>query len=222
MPKAITQTLIFFFLTLAQEKPKRALTIEVSESAAPFFHPPNRNGKFGPKGLAQRARLCENILATMFNRACLTAGCQTVTVRESTTPAAGPGLHYRRFAVATLGVAVLVAFGASDYSAPDAQSGQVATAAVPAKAPAKRTPKLIRPATSWAMSDDTEADLAGSTSSADLGSAGQSPQAAPTPQAATEGKADRPSPEELGRLIASSRARSGGVDQGDEPIAPIS
>ena len=158
----------------------------------------------------------------MFNRACLTAGCQTVTVRESKTPAAGPGLHYRRFALATLGVAVLVAFGASDYSAPEAQSGQVVTAAVPPKAPAKRTSKLIRPATSWAMSDDTEADLAGSTSSADLGSAGQSPQAAPSPQAATEDKADRPSPEELGRLIAGSRARSGGVDQGDEPIGPIS
>lgn len=139
-----------------------------------------------------------------------------VSVRESKTPATGPGLHYRRFALATLAVAVLVAFGASDYAEPEAQSGQVAAAAVPAKAPAKLKAKLTRPATSWALPEDAEADLADANSSAGLGGAG------PVPQAATAAKAAGPSPEELGRLIASSRARSGGVDQGDEPIGPIS
>ena len=163
--------------------------------------------------MAQRQR---NDLATMFNRPCLTAVCEMVSVRESKTPATGPGLHYRRFALATLGVAVLVAFGASEYSAPEAQSDRVATAAVPAKAPAKLKAKLTRPATNWAMSEDAEADLAGADSGAGLGGAG------PIPQVATAAKADGPSPEELGRLIASSRARSGWVDQGDEPIGPIS
>ena len=165
----------------------------------------------------------------MFNRACLTAACERLSVRESKPPATGPGLHYRRFALATLGLAVLVAFGASDFSEPVTQPEERAVAAVPAMAPAKHKAKLARPAASWAMAGDAAADLGDADSSAAPGSAAPpavtappipSSGAAPVPQAAAA-KADRPSPEELNRLIARSRARSGGVDQGDDPDGPV-
>lgn len=158
----------------------------------------------------------------MFNRACLTAACESITVRESKTPATGPGLHYRRFALATLGLAVLVAFGASDFSEPVTQPEHSAAEAVPAQVPAMKKAKLSRPATSWAMAADADADLGDADGGAEPSGMGPSGSgAAPIPQAVAEPTADRPSPEQLGRLIASSRARSGGVDQGDDPVVPI-
>ena len=162
----------------------------------------------------------------MFNRACLTAGCQTVTVRESTTPAAGPGLHYRRFAWAVLAVAVLVAIGASDFDRRGSDAAQAAT--VPAATvAAKPRAKLVRPAASWATADEADVGLAEQGESGEGAEPQTNAEAPPTPgssvtppsrDVAVSGQADQPAPGEVGHLVAASHARSGGVDQGDKPV----
>ena len=187
---------------------------------------PNRQGKLGHKGFTQKGRPRRNVLATMFNRACLTAVCDLVTVRESKPPSAGPGQNYRRFALATLAIGVLVAFAASDN---DAAVAQPSAAPAPAALQVKAAPKLVRPASSWAMSDDAEPAQA-----AAEGEAAASPDpvrtdappmpgssAAPAAPVAGPSKADRPSPAQIDRLVAASRERSGGVEQGDEQARPV-
>lgn len=147
-------------------------------------------------------------------------------MRDSKTPATGPSLHYRRFAWAVLAIAVLVAIGASDFDTPTAEAA-VAAEAPAAKTAAKPRAKLVRPASSWASADDGEGALAeqGETGG-QVGTQadGQNPtmpgsDEMPAPRDTRQSpQADRPAPGEVGRLVAASRERSGGVDQGDEPV----
>lgn len=163
----------------------------------------------------------------MFNRERLTAVCDQGGVRESKPISVGPGQNYRRFALATLVIGVLVAFAASDN---DAAIAQPTAEAAPAVLQVKAAPKLTRPASSWAMIDDTElapvaaeGDTAANPAEAALDAPPMPDSSAPPVKTAVvPTAAERPSPEQIGRLVARSRERSGGVDQGDEPVGPVS
>ncbi len=152
-------------------------------------------------------------------------GC---TMRRA-KPSIGPKVQgYRNFAGVTLAVAALVALGGNDFgSTADAASAPVLNDTRP------KPRSAIRPATTLAVkaqafapdeiAPDAEQPEAEQDAAADKAQSGRSDPQLPGQRGVAEKgpvkQADaRPRPEQIDRMIAASRARSGGVDQGDEPL----
>lgn len=133
---------------------------------------------------------------------------------------------YHHFAWIVLGLAVLVAAAGGDVATAGADSpGQVAgrdaTAVKPKAGPALAAPPaLVEPGdgpVEDAAGDESEPVLVAETAEEDDRGHPPLPGEAKTgPQQFRPAAAPRPSQADLDRLVASSRMRSGGVDQGDE------
>lgn len=133
---------------------------------------------------------------------------------------------YHHFAWIVLGLAVLVAVAGSDAAPAGADSpvqaaqGHAIAAKPKARAALLAPPALVEPGESFA--DDmagTESELALRAERAEEEDRGHPPlpgEARTGPQQVRAAAPPRPSQADLDRLIASSRLRSGGVDQGDE------
>ena len=134
--------------------------------------------------------------------------------------------RYHHFAWIVLGLAVLVAAAGGDVAPAGADSpGQVAgndaTAARPKASTALLAPPaLVEPGESFAedaTGTESEPVLVAETAEEDDHGHPPLPGEAKTgPQQFRPAAAPRPSQADLDRLVASSRMRSGGVDQGDE------
>ena len=131
-------------------------------------------------------------------------------MRATPQPHFAPGANYQRFAAAIIGLAVLVAIGASEQDVAAAAGPPVASAAAPRPAAAKAPTAQA----AFALAD--EAEVEPSQAAAD-----DTPtvQGDPAADAAPSGAPPPPVPTapELSQLAASSQARSGGIEQGDAP-----
>jgi hypothetical protein len=136
----------------------------------------------------------------------------------------GPSQNYQRFALGTLALAGMVALFSTDHAEP-AAGATIAQAPATDLAPPK--PRLSRasfnPLPPVAMAEAESDDGAGSPESGNAeGEIAPSPTLATEPVlTAAEAKGPGAGPSsaaEAGQLMASSRNRSGGVDQGDDPI----
>ena len=140
----------------------------------------------------------------------------------------GQSQNYQRFAWGTLALAGLVAL----FSADRGDSGAaVAVAPIPIAGEVPITAKMARaaftPAEPLPLADNepaAEADAA-------VDAEGEEQVAAPVPAGSepplegAEAKAPRAGPSstaQAGQLMASSRNRAGGIDQGDEMVRPVS
>ena len=134
---------------------------------------------------------------------------------------------YHRFAWIVLGLAALVALTGNETVPEPGQSARPAAVQAAATGPVSRlTIKAVPADVSPAMEQDQDQELA--LPGADEGTSEEPPPIPdrvhpslpgekPAARPATAAVPVRPSPDQIGRLLAGSRARSGGVDQGDEP-----
>lgn len=133
---------------------------------------------------------------------------------------------YHHFAWIVLGMAVLVAVAGNDAAPAGADSpAQMARSDAPTAQP-KAAAALIAPPALAEPGESFAEDLAGTETgpalvaeTAEEEDRGHPPlpgTAKTGPQQVRAAAPPRPSPAELDRLVASSRVRSGGVDQGDE------
>lgn len=133
---------------------------------------------------------------------------------------------YHRFAWIVLGMAVMVAVAGND-AVPAGADSPVRTARSGTAAPgAAASPELEVPPALTELGEslpgdavDAEAEPALVAETAEDEDRGHPPlpgEARTGPQQVRAAPPPRPSPAELDRLVASSRVRSGGVDQGDE------
>ena len=132
-------------------------------------------------------------------------------MRATPQPHFAPGANYQRFAAAIIGLAVLVAIGASDQDVAAAASPPVAIAPAPRPAAAKA------PAAQVAYTFADEAEVRPSQAAADDALAAQGEPAAGVAAPAGAPPPPVPTAPELSQLAASSQARSGGIEQGDAP-----
>ena len=130
----------------------------------------------------------------------------------------GPSQTYQRFAWVTLALAGLVALFSADRSEP-AGAGAPAELAqgVTAPAPAKLVQQAVNPPMTAPLAEP-ESDESGDQAGGDSGDDQAAPQPSLADAEAKPRAAGPSSPNEAGQLMASSRNRSGGIDQGDEPV----
>jgi hypothetical protein len=136
----------------------------------------------------------------------------------------GPSQNYQRFAWGTLALAGVVALFSTDNAEPAAGAtvAQAATTEL-APAPAKLSRADLNPTAPVAMAD-AESDEGEGQAIGGEGDGEAAPAASPVTDPAlgdAEAKAPSAGPASAaaaGQLMASSRNRSGGVNQGDEPI----
>lgn len=138
-------------------------------------------------------------------------------MRRTAEPA-GTMKHYRSFAGVVLGLALLAALainpGETKKEKPVVFETAVQT--MPATKPAK---KAALASSAFGIDEGAPEDLGAEAVAgeqpAPTGGPGD-PAAGADPAKAKPGDA-RPNPDQIDNLVAASRARSGGVDQGDEP-----
>lgn len=139
-----------------------------------------------------------------------------------TRQTSGGMLPYRRFAAVTLVIALMAAmFGSTDFP-PSARAQDSRPVAANEVRPIAKPKALKVNPFAFDNTEDSAADPGLASADAELAQADQGaaiPSTSPDDKQSAQGSkaADtRPSPEQLDRLIAASRERSGGVDQGDE------
>jgi hypothetical protein len=142
----------------------------------------------------------------------------------SNTVPVGPSQNYQRFAWGTLVLAGLVALFSTDHAEPAAGAtvSQAATAELAPPA-AKLSRAAFNPSAPAAMAEAESDDGAGPVIAEPGDGEGTLAPSPGTDPALADPEAKAPgagpaSPAEAGQLMASSRNRSGGVDQGDDPI----
>lgn len=141
----------------------------------------------------------------------------------SKVQAPGPSQTYQRFAWVTLALAALVALSSTDRAEPAAAAPVASIAEAPSAPKPARLAQSAFTSPGFAGAEDGESADAGAPADEEPGeSEGTgSTQAADPALDETGQKGPGASPAtaaQAGQLIATSRNRSGGVDQGDEPI----
>jgi hypothetical protein len=139
-------------------------------------------------------------------------------MRSKTDPNAASSQNYKRFAWGTLAVATLVALGSTGKGDDPAAAPMSVTAV-------DQVPKMARPAFKASSAEPEElvqADTDGVEPGDEAGDAkGPAPVLPGVEGSAPEAPLHAAGPAssaQTGQLIASSRSRSGGVAQGDDPV----
>jgi len=172
-------------------------------------------------------------LANMIGREGLIGPWQKGCTMRRAKPSFGPKVQgYRNFAGIILVMAGMIALAGNDLvPAPDAGSAANRAGQDP-QSPAQASPaKSLAVRTQAFAMDDTAPDLEVPDVGQDSAAADPSSSAlAKRPEPALPGQGGKaengtakpaetaPRPGQIERMIAGSRARSGGVDQGDEPV----